>query len=93
MTTVPKLIQCGDHQWAPWCVVCVHLATGASHQWERIAGEDGNQDDWVCPACLAKMPDDIIVENLKAICIHCVRVLQARDGFDPAMGSRAEGSE
>jgi hypothetical protein len=23
-----QLIQCGDHRWVPWCIVCVHLCGG-----------------------------------------------------------------
>lgn len=72
----PKLIRCGDHKYAPWSVVCVHLATGASDQWRRIPGEDGNQDDWLCPGCEARGLDNLKVESLKAICIHCVRQMQ-----------------
>jgi len=74
----PKLIQCGDHKWAPWCVVCVHLVEGTSQQWERLAGSDGDQDDWVCPECLATGVENLPIEELKAICIHCVRDMQAR---------------
>jgi hypothetical protein len=25
MSEVPQLIQCGDHNWAPWCICCTHL--------------------------------------------------------------------
>lgn len=84
--TTQKLIRCGDHQWAPWCVVCVHLATGTSHQWQRVEGTDNNQDDWVCRECLAKGLDTLTADDLKAICIHCVREMQARDGFDGFKG-------
>jgi len=72
----PKLILCGDHQYAPWSVVCIHLATGACHDWQRFPGEEGNQDDWLCPACAAKGFDKLPLANLKAICVHCVRELQ-----------------
>lgn len=38
--------------------------------------------DWLCDDCRNKHPD-MDVDDLKAICIHCVRVLQARAGVDP----------
>jgi hypothetical protein len=78
MPGVPKLIQCGDHKLAPWSVVCIHLLNGSSEDWQRLPGEDGNQDDWLCPVCAAKGAEHVPVEELKAVCIHCVREMQAR---------------
>ena len=81
----PKLIQCGDHGYAPWGVVCVHLIKGTSKEWCRLDNPDGNTD-WVCPSCLANLTDENI-ENLHAICMHCIRKIQAKAGFDPLAAS------
>jgi len=75
------LIQCGDHSWAPWSVVCVHLCSGTSREWIGIPSNSPEVDfDWVCPECEPHIekPD---LEKLKAVCIHCVRKLRRR--FDP----------
>jgi hypothetical protein len=77
-----NLIPCGDHQYAPWCAICVHLAEGTSNQWVAIPNEQGNPDvlhDWVCPACAERLPD-LDAQDFKAVCIHCVRALQAEAG-------------
>jgi len=76
----PKLIQCGDHSWAPWCIVCVHLASGESHQWEAIPKVDEISEaefDWLCPACKWRF-DELGADDFKAICIHCVRAMQQK---------------
>ena len=78
-----QLIQCGDHKWAPWSIVCVHLLEGSSRTWRRLTNPDPEVDyDWFCPECLKRVdedPDDI--SNLHAVCMHCVRRLRRR--FDP----------
>ena len=38
----PRLILCGDHQYAPWSIVCIHLTSGKStevdaHSWQGWA--------------------------------------------------------
>jgi hypothetical protein len=73
-----KIIQCRHHEWASWSVICVHLAGGASHEWARIDSSDGNEDDWVCPECLARGVGGLPIEDLRLVCVHCVRELQAR---------------
>ena len=94
MSTAPTLIQCGDHKWAPYVIVCVHLLSGQSREWEPLPiGEDDNREidsDWLCPEC-GKVHDEIHEEgrsytdeemnNLRPICIHCCRKLRKR--FDP----------
>jgi hypothetical protein len=80
-----NLILCGDHKLAPWSVVCVHLVEGTSKDWVPVHIEPQDrshpdvENDWLCRecACLGEPP----VQNLKAICIHCVRELQARAGY------------
>jgi len=74
-----NLIKCEDGKYAPWCVVCVHLLEGTSHRWIRIPMQDGRPDDWLCPACFAKGPDGLGVDDLAALCIHCVRKRQRQE--------------
>jgi hypothetical protein len=84
----PRLIQCGDHGWAPWGVVCVHLVNGTAAQWCRVPGRDY---DRLCPACLVKGPD-LPVEYLKAVCLHCIRQMQGEDcGAWPPAGEKGGG--
>ena len=71
------LIQCGDHKYAPAVVLCVHLCDVRSSEWCPIpSGEPEVEHDWLCPECLARM-DDLSVDDLRTVCIHCVRELQA----------------
>lgn len=74
------LIQCSDHQWAPWSLVCVHLVNGGT-DWNAVPNDDSPEVDfdWLCDECYRKQPD-VNVDDLRAICIHCVRVLQAKAG-------------
>jgi hypothetical protein len=74
-----QLILCGDHRWAPWCVVCVHLCEGTATEWLAVPTDEGSEveNDWLCPECLAKLPE-LDADLLKAICIHCVAKLKGR---------------
>lgn len=75
------LIECGDHQFAPWSIVCKHLADGECPDWLAIDSTNPEVDyDWVCPTCIETFPDPK-VEDLRAVCIHCVRKL--RKAYDP----------
>lgn len=76
-----NLIQCADHKWSPWSIVCVHLVHGQSREWIGLPSNFPEVDcDWVCPECEAEIekPD---LKKLMAICIHCVRKLRKK--FDP----------
>ena len=77
------LIQCADHQWAPWSVVCIHLCQGTSRQWEGLDSNNPEVDhDWLCPACMKEhMADQDNLDHLRPVCIHCVRKL--RKMYDP----------
>jgi hypothetical protein len=84
-----KLIQCGDHSWAPWSIVCIHLMTGLSRKW--IPKEsDSEMFDWFCPACWKRLEAElglrdtgaVTTTNMRSVCIHCVRFLRER--YDPA---------
>jgi hypothetical protein len=73
-----NLIRCGDHMLAPGVVVCIHLIEHTAADWLPVARRPGGEgeSDWLCPDCLGKFPD-VPDEDLRAICIHCVRVLQS----------------
>ncbi len=80
------LIQCGDHKWAPWSIVCIHLIDGHCREWVALeSSSDETDHDWVCPDCADAMaecePSKEIVANLRPVCIHCVR--QLRRQLDP----------
>ena len=71
-----QLIECGDHSLAPAGVVCVHLARGESKEWLRVPQGAGSEcDDWICPGCAEKFPM-IDVDDLVALCMHCIRARQ-----------------
>lgn len=77
-----NLIQCGDHQLAPWSIVCEHLMNGASREWMSMPSNNPEVDyDWVCPDCIPTEENPPNIDNLRAICIHCVRHLRSK--FDP----------
>lgn len=78
-----NLIQCSDHKWAPWSIVCIHLVNGST-DWNPVPNNDSPEVDydWLCNECRSKLPD-LEADGLKAICIHCVRLLQIRAGVDP----------
>lgn len=85
MSTRYQLVECGDHKLAPWCVICVHLMTGSSQEWVPVPIEDEASEvefDWLCPQCNAK-GDDLDVDDLKCICIHCVRELRGENDDEP----------
>ena len=77
-----NLIQCGKDGWSPWSIVCVHLVTGESREWVPIPSDNPEVDyDWACPTCesdLNEQGDNIDLNNLRAICIHCVRDLRKK---------------
>ncbi len=77
-----QLIQCGDHKFAPWSVVCIHLIEGTSKEWTPVQVEGGTEveNDWMCPDCVSKMEagDTDMVPLLRPICIHCVRKLRRK---------------
>ena len=66
----------------PWSLVCVHLVNG-SKDWIAVPNDDSLEVDfdWFCSDCRRKLPD-VDVDDMWAICIHCVRELQAEVGID-----------
>jgi len=80
------LIQCADHKWAPWSLACVHLVNGAP-DWTAVPNDDSPEVDldWLCIECHRKHPE-VDVDDLRAICIHCVRELQTKAGVADDFG-------
>ena len=73
-----RLIQRGDHSYAPMVVICTHLYEGESRSWCPIESDDPEVDhDWLCPKCWEHFPD-VNVDDLVAVCMHCARKLRSR---------------
>ncbi len=70
-----NLIQCSDHKWAPFCIVCNHIFNATAKECFRLSGEGSRQDDWLCPDCFRKGPHNLKETDLHAVCIHCARKL------------------
>ena len=83
--SLPLVIKCGDHQFAPYSFLCRHLVDGQRSDWNKVElGPDDKREvegDWLCGDCyedhLVNVDDP---NNIVPICLHCVRELQARDG-------------
>ena len=87
-----NLIQCADHKWAPWSIVCIHLVDGGT-DWNPVPNEMPEVDyDWLCDVCRNKYPD-VDVDDLKSICIHCVRELQSKAGVDVELFNNSDNME
>ncbi len=75
----PKLIQCGDHQFAPYAATCVHVIHRTATDVVPIRCEEGSEVeyDWLCPQCYRKYcldnEDTWDVDDLVVVCIHCLR--------------------
>lgn len=78
-----KLIKC-KHGWRPWSIVCVHLLNASSMEWIPLPQNDSEDNDWLCPACLAnweKITKEHRLDDIRAICVDCVG--EIRRVFDP----------
>lgn len=75
----PRLIECGDHSFSPWGVVCVHVLDGTATDLIHGEADDGDEGggDWMCPECceraMSSGGDDSCLSYLRAACIHCIR--------------------
>jgi hypothetical protein len=69
------MVQCADHKFAPCVVVCRHLVSGESREWYPVIVEGQECYDWICPEC-AKSFGEIPLDDLQAVCMHCVREMQ-----------------
>lgn len=79
MTTVPKVIECANHQFAPWAVLCIHLIENPKLQWISVEVDDGREveNDYICAECYKQhMSGNDPVDDIRPICIHCVRKLK-----------------
>jgi len=81
----PNLIECGDHSFAPWSIVCTHLMYGQSRTWQSLDSDNPEVDhDWLCPECMeqfiaeADNDQEHDLTNLRPVCIHCVRYLRRK---------------
>ena len=82
--TVPLVIQCGDHNYAPYSFVCRHLIENPLQEWIPIdiAEDDGREvdNDWVCEECDKNeiwTKHEEAVEALRIICIHCIKIIRS----------------
>ena len=71
-----RLVNCVDHLMAHPCLVCVHIAKGMAKKYVRIEPRPGEQADYVCSECWARMqtnPSSFRVDEFMTACIHCAR--------------------
>lgn len=72
-----KLIKCGDHQFAPWVIVCNHVMNGTADEAIPLLRSDNSDQmfDWVCSDCADMIEDGNkeYLERLSCVCIHCLR--------------------
>ena len=85
----PNLIQCADHTWAPWAIICIHLMERPeTTEWLPIENDDDREVDfdYICRACAERRDRlgsyDKMIEFLRPVCIHCLRDLRQRAGLD-----------
>jgi hypothetical protein len=82
MAELCKLIQCGDHGWAPWSLVCVHLVDGAKARKRlRFVLSDANpihpegNRDALCLTCFENgvfnKPAEELFDLVLPICLEC----------------------
>ena len=74
-----RLVQCGDHQLAPWALTCTHVCDGTATDVFPIPQDVGSEteNDWLCMDCFEKFAIERqgSVEDLRVVCIHCLRNL------------------
>jgi len=64
-----NLIQCHDHSWRPWYVVCVHVMRGHSPVARFSKASADEVGECLCKECADREEPDI--EQLKACCDRC----------------------
>lgn len=87
---VPVTIECGIHKHTPYSFICIHLLKGKSRKWvpvELIEGDFREVDwDYLCPKCYTLIDsDEDVQETVVAVCTSCIRNIQERDGYIPAI--------
>jgi hypothetical protein len=83
-----RLIQCGDHKWAPCSIVCKCLADNpARKDWNPVEpAVPGDPLDWACNECVKHL-DKPDLDRLALVCMHCVKRLRHRAGL-PNVGDQ-----
>ena len=80
MNEVPQLIECTDHNFAPWCLICTHLVFQES-KIAVVLPNDHIQEvdyDWLCPECFEIFQEegaDPLMDVMKCVCMHCANHL------------------
>jgi hypothetical protein len=77
------MVQCGDHGQAPGGIVCHHLVSGQSRGWLSACTGPGSEHDWICPDCAERIKE-VTKDELRLVCVHCIRALRAQ--YDPNYG-------
>ena len=75
-----KLIRCGDHSLAPWAITCVHICEGTADDALAIPQPEGSEVefDWLCRKCYEDQAAGAGGDDLRVVCIHCLRELLKR---------------
>lgn len=75
-----NLIECGNHQFAPWHIICRHLMSGQSREWLTLPSNNPELDyDYLCPECMIEHEQGSHdISNLAAVCMHCVKDLRTQ---------------
>jgi hypothetical protein len=84
-----NLIQCGDHAWAPWHIVCVHLIRNPKQDWNLIelSDDDGREveGDYLCDKCCdyvrkkGQKAFEKLQDQMRPVCMHCCRNLKGNN--------------
>jgi len=81
MTENKKLVQCGDHGFAPWGIICIHIIDGTAKEVVATPQDAGSEveNDWLCPECAERHcgPNSRVgdIDDLRCVCVHCLRKL------------------
>ena len=76
-----NLIQCADHSWCPWHVVCIHILEHKVKDavLHAVAPDDGREvdGDYLCLSCHDIVQEagkfEAVFEDLRPVCMHCMR--------------------
>lgn len=87
----PNVIRCGDHQLAPYHIVCVHVVDGpaAAEDWVAVTlAEDDLREveaDYLCRACNQAMAGGTKpnLDLLRLVCMHCMNGRKKEVGYVP----------
>lgn len=79
----PRFIECADHKFRRWSIVCIHLINGECHDWREVDQEgDDEMINWLCPTCVKRVNEgDHRIDDMRPCCVICV--LKLRRKHDP----------